>query len=115
MIAHVVLFSPRPDLPPEERRALIDALVGASAGIPSIRRFRVGKRVRHWMPGYEQLMRDDYEFAAIIEFDDIDALKVYLAHPSHAAIGHHFMASASKALAYDYVVVEAADAGSLAG
>jgi hypothetical protein len=115
MIAHVVLFSPKPDLPEAERRALIGALVAAAGDIPSIKRFRVGKRVKHWMPGYEQLMRDDFEFAAIVEFDDIEALKVYLAHPSHAAIGRYFTSSASKALAYDYAIVDAADAGELVG
>jgi len=115
MIAHVVLFSPKPDLPEAERRALIEALVAAARNIPSIKRFRVGKRVRHWMPGYEQLMRDDFEFAAIVEFEDIEALKIYLAHPSHAVIGQHFTSSASKALAYDYAIVDAADAGKLVG
>jgi Stress responsive A/B Barrel Domain len=115
MIAHVVLFSPKPDLPEAERRALIEALVAAAGNIPSIKRFRVGKRVRHWMPGYEQLMRDDFEFAAIVEFEDIEALKIYLAHPSHAVIGQHFTSSASKALAYDYAIVDAADAGKLVG
>ena len=115
MIAHVVLFSPKPDLPEAERRELIRALVDAADEIPAIRRFRVGKRVKHWMPGYEQLMQDDYEFAAIIEFDDIEALKTYLAHPSHALLGQHFMRSASKALAYDYAVMDAADAGTLVG
>ncbi len=115
MIAHVILFSPKPDLAEAERRALLEALVAAAKDIPSIKRFRVGKRVKHWMPGYEQLMRDDYEFAAIVEFEDIEALKVYLAHPSHAAIGQHFMASSAKALAYDYTLVDAADAAGLAG
>lgn len=115
MIAHVVLFSPKPDLPDPERRALIEALVRAAADIPSIRRFRVGKRVKHWMPGYEQLMQDDYEFAAIVEFDDLEALKVYLAHPSHAVIGQHFTSSAAKSLAYDYAIVDAADAVRLVG
>jgi hypothetical protein len=115
MIAHVVLFSPKPDLPDAERRALIAALVAAAGDIPAVKRFRVGRRVKHWMPGYEQLMLDDYEFAAIVEFDDIEALKVYLAHPSHAVIGQHFTSSASKSLAYDYAVVDAADAGRLLG
>ncbi len=115
MIAHVILFSPKPDLSETDRRALLDALTAAAEEIPSIARFRVGKRVKHWMPGYEQLMRDDYEFAAIVEFETIDALKVYLAHPSHAAIGHHFTASAVKALAYDYTLVDAGAAGQLLG
>jgi len=33
-------------------------------------------------------------------------LKAYLQHPAHAAAGHHFTASASKALAYDYEVAD---------
>jgi len=106
MIVHVVLFSPKPDLSESDRRTLIDALSGAATGIPSIRRFRVGKRVKHSLPGYEQMMRDDYEFAVMIEFDDVAGLKAYLQHPAHAAAGHHFTASASKALAYDYEVTE---------
>ena len=106
MIVHVVLFSPKPDLSESDRRALLDALTGAAKGIPSIRRFRVGKRVRHSLPGYEQMMRDDYEFAVIIEFDDLAGLKAYLQHPAHAAVGRHFYTSAAKALAYDYEVSE---------
>jgi len=106
MIVHVVLFSPKPDLSEADRRALLDALSAAASGIPSIRRFRVGKRVKHGLPGYEQVMRDDYEFAVMFEFDDVAGLKAYLQHPAHAAAGHHFTASASKALAYDYEVSE---------
>ena len=113
MIAHVVLFSPRADLSDADRRAMLDALVEASGDIPSIRRFRVGKRLTHGLPGYEQMMRDDYEFAAIIEFDDVDALKTYLAHPSHHAIGRHFTSSAARALAYDYALVDASDVSHL--
>jgi len=113
VIAHIVLFSPKSDLPPEARRDLLASLAAASGGIPSIRRFRVGRRVRHGLPGYEQMMLDDYEFAAVIEFDDVDALKAYLSHPSHAAIGQHFTASASKSLAYDYVMVDPGEAASL--
>jgi hypothetical protein len=106
MIVHVVLFSPRPDLSAADRAALLGALELASKHIPSIKRLRVGKRVKHSLPGYEQMMRDDYEYAVMIEFDDVEGLKAYLQHPAHAAAGHHFTASASKALAYDYEVAE---------
>ncbi len=43
---------------------------GASSNFPSIKRLRVGERVKHGLPGYEQMMSEDFEFAAIIEFDD---------------------------------------------
>jgi len=113
MIVHVILFSPKSDLPSAARRDLLESLVGAAAGIPSITRFRVGRRITHGLPGYEQAMREDYQFAAIIEFDDVDGLKAYLAHPAHRAIGQHFTASASTSLAYDYSMGEAADAARL--
>ena len=106
MIVHVVLFSPKPDLSPSDRTAVLDALQRAAKNIPSIKRLRVGKRVKHSLPGYEQMMRDDYEYAVIIEFDDVEGLKSYLEHPAHAAAGHHFTAAASKALAYDYEISE---------
>jgi len=106
MIVHVVLFSPRPDLSAGDRAALLGALESASQNIPSIKRLRIGKRVKHSLPGYEQMMRDDYEYAVIIEFDDVEGLKAYLQHPAHAAAGHHFTASSSKALAYDYEVAD---------
>lgn len=113
MISHVILFSPKPELSDTARRDLLEALVAAAADIPSIRKFRVGRRVRHGLPGYEQFMFDDFAFAAIVEFDDMDGLKEYLAHPSHAAIGRHFMASAARSLAYDYTLVDAADVARL--
>ncbi len=113
MIAHVILFSPRPELTAEDRRQLLASLTAAAAEIPAIRRFRVGRRVRHGRPGYEQMMREDYEFAAVIEFDDRDGLTAYLAHPSHESLGRHFTESAARALAYDYAMVDAADAGAL--
>lgn len=106
MIVHVVLFSPRADLSAADRTAALEALESASKNIPSIKRLRIGKRVKHSLPGYEQVMRDDYEYAVFIEFDDIEGLKSYLQHPAHIAAGRHFTASAAKALAYDYEVAE---------
>jgi hypothetical protein len=106
MIAHVVLFRPRPELTDVQRQAVIDAMKAAASGIPSIRRLRVGRRVRLGRQGYEQLMREDFEFVVIIEFDDAEGLTAYLDHPKHAAIGAHFMQSSAAALAYDYEMIE---------
>jgi len=102
MIAHVVLFKPKPELTAAQREAVLGDLKAAASGIPTVRRLRVGRRIRHGRPGYEQLMREDFEYVVIIEFDDVDGLAAYLAHPQHAAIGSHFMQSAAAALAYDY-------------
>jgi hypothetical protein len=109
MIAHVVLFQPRGDLSSAERRSIIGAIAAAAADIPSVRRFRVGARVLHGKPGYEQAMRERYDYAAIAEFDDLAGLEAYLVHPLHAAIARHFATAASAALAYDYEIVDATD------
>jgi hypothetical protein len=113
MIAHVILFKPKPDLSPADRSTILRTLASASAEIPGIRRLRVGRRIRHGLPGYEQLMREDFEFLVIIEVDTVDALTAYLQHPAHAALGHHFTQSAVAALAYDYEIVEAGEAETL--
>ncbi|HEX6944595.1 MAG TPA: Dabb family protein, partial [Casimicrobiaceae bacterium] len=74
MIAHVILFSPKADLPASTREDVLAGLAAAAVSIPSIRRFRIGTRVTHGRPGYEQMMREPFDFAAIIEFDDVAGL-----------------------------------------
>ena len=90
MIAHIVLLQPRPDLTEDERRAALDTLASAATKIPEIRRFRLGRRVTHGLPGYEQMMTANYEFALIVEVDDVPALTRYLTAPAHRALGDLF-------------------------
>jgi hypothetical protein len=106
VIAHVILFKPKQSLRETDRQAVLSGLRAAAASIPSIRRMRVGRRVRHGRPGYEQLMREDFEYVVIVEFDDVAGLTAYLAHPQHAAIGQHFTQSSAAAMAYDYEMEE---------
>jgi len=102
VIAHVVLLQPRPDLTPHQRADAVETLTRAAANVPEIRRFRLGRRVKHGLPGYEQLMTQDFEFALIVEVDDVDALKRYLQAPAHDELGRLFYTATSAALAYDY-------------
>ena len=102
MIAHIVLLQPRSDLNDAQRQEAITALERAAADVPEIRSFRLGRRVKHGLPGYEQLMPQDFEFALIIEVDDVEALKRYLQAPAHIALGELFYTATSAALAYDY-------------
>jgi hypothetical protein len=98
-----VLFRPRPDLSPDERQRLAEALTRALREIPSVRRLRVGRRITHGRP-YEQLMRTDYPYAALIEFDDLSGLLAYLDHPAHRQLAQRFFESFEEALMYDYQV-----------
>jgi hypothetical protein len=104
VIAHIVLLQPRADLTVQQRDEALATLRHAAADVPDIRRFRLGRRVKHGLPGYEQLMPHDFEFALIIEVDDMEALKRYLAAPAHAALGQLFYTATTSALAYDYVI-----------
>lgn len=101
MVAHVVLLAPRADLSADERDAVIAALERAAREIPSVRRVRLGRRIRHGAP-YEASVPQDFPFAAIFEFDDLAGLQAYLAHPAHADLGARFYDSLSGALACDY-------------
>jgi hypothetical protein len=105
MLAHIVLFSPRADAARGDRERLADALSRALAAIPSIRRCRVGRRVTHGF-GYEQGMREHYEYAAIIEFDDAAGLKAYLEHPAHEELARQYYATVEANLTYDYELLE---------
>lgn len=108
MIAHIVLLQPRDDLTDEQRRAALDTLTRAASDMPEVRRFQLGRRVRHGLPGYEQAMAQDYEFALLIEVDDIAALTRYLTMPAHLALGSLFATATAAALAYDYDMTDVA-------
>ena len=104
-VAHVVLFRPCAALTLDERTALVASFTRALREIPEIRRTRVGKRVTHGRP-YEQLMRENYEYAVVLEFDDVRSLEAYLQHPAHEELGQRFFASFEAALMYDYELSE---------
>jgi len=111
MIAHVVLFRPRADLPQQARDTFARALEQARREIPTIRRFHVGRRIRHGRP-YERAMLQDFPYAAVIEFEALDGLKAYLDHRAHAEVARLWATLSEMTLVYDY---EMADASESAG
>lgn len=113
MVCHVVLFSPRRDLGDVERAALVEALEEALRRIPSIRRFRVGRRVTHGA-GYEALMPVSFDYAAILEFDDLAGLQAYLRHPAHEALGERFMRALEHSAIFDYQMLDGEDPAGVA-
>jgi hypothetical protein len=108
VIAHVVLFSPRPSLTDDERTGLLGALERALTGIPAIRRARIGRR-RRFGHAYDSVGPVQFEFAAVLEFDTEADLRTYLAHPVHADLGARFHATAQVAVAHDFDMVDGAD------
>lgn len=105
MTVHLVLFRPRADLAPDQRAALAASFESALRAIPAIRQARVGRRIMTGRP-YEALMRADYPYAAVIEFDDADGLRAYLDHPAHQQLAARFFESFEDALIYDFDLQE---------
>lgn len=101
----MVLFRPKPELGIDARIGLVRAFEDATRTIPSIRRARIGPRVTHGRP-YESLMRVNYPYAAILEFDDLEGLKAYLNHPAHERLGSLFFEAFEEALMYDFELEE---------
>lgn len=105
MIAHVLLFQLKAGLTEETREGLAEALSRAVHEIPAIRRARLGSRVIVGR-SYEQVMTADYPFAAILEFEDVTALKAYLDDPVHEQLAQRFFACIEHALMYDFELWE---------
>lgn len=101
MVFHIVLFRPKQKITDFDRQAMFEALRAAASGIPEVRRFHVGSRITHGSQ-YEQLMREDYPYAAVVEFDDLAGLQAYLRHPRHARLGALFYELLESGLVYDY-------------
>jgi hypothetical protein len=104
VIAHVVLFTPRRNLPPAERSELARSFERALRDIPSLRRAHVGRRSLHGA-GYEAAA-PDYSHAAILEFDDHAGLQAYLQHSAHSEPAQRFFAAAEATQILDYEMVE---------
>ena len=105
MTVHLVLFTPRAGLSSDQRAALASSFEAALRSIPAIRQARVGRRVMTGRP-YEALMRSDYQYAAVIEFDDDAGLRSYLDHPAHQELAARFFESFEDALIYDFDLQE---------
>jgi hypothetical protein len=112
VIAHIVLFRPKSALTGDEQRALVGALEHALASIPTIARARVGRR-RTLGRFYDAQNSEDYPFAAILEFENEEALRAYLDHPAHQSLGAQFYLTADRALALDFELFGADRVGEL--
>ena len=92
----------------DDAKALADAFERALNDIPFVRRARIGRRITIGRD-YERLMAVDYEYAVVIEFDDVAGLKGYLEHSAHEEMGRRFFESIEAGLVYDFEMTTGAD------
>ena len=105
MTVHIVLFRPRADVTDGQREALFEAMRVAARGIPSVRGFRIGQHIAQPIP-YVISGFPAFPWVALLEFDDEEGLRAYLAHPLHQSLGAQFNAAAESALIYDYTITD---------
>jgi hypothetical protein len=83
VVAHVVLFEPKPGVSDADRRTFLAALREAVSGIDEIRKTTVGRPIRFGVMQEINGGQKTYSYAAVLEFDDKAALGRYLEHPKH--------------------------------
>jgi hypothetical protein len=54
-------------------------------------------------------MVTQYDYAALLEFDDAAGLLAYLEHPAHQELGERFFSAFEEALMYDFELREGTD------
>jgi hypothetical protein len=106
VIAHLVLFRPRPTLTEVERADFIRVLDEALNGIPQIRRVTLGRRLLLGRQ-YDAMNAMDFPFVAILEFESNADLAAYLEHPAHERLGLQFYTASEAALAFDFDLLDA--------
>jgi hypothetical protein len=108
MVAHVVLFRPKPELTTDDRRAFVAAMQHALTSIPAIRRARVGRRLTLGRQ-YDALNQQEFPYAAILEFANQEDLQTYLEHPAHEMLGAQFYTTSQAAMVFDFDLLEGDD------
>jgi hypothetical protein len=90
MIAHIVLFNPKPTASRELLLSCAQLLERLAREVPGVIRAPVGRSVSI-DPGYERPFGEKtYQNVCVIEFDDKPSLVAYLTHPLHHELGRLF-------------------------
>ena len=97
MLHHIVLFAFKDSVPAAERAALLDAIRGLRARVPSLRSLDVGE---NQSPARAQ----GYTHVLLETFDDRAGLAAYASHPEHVPVGARIRDTASQLLAVDLEV-----------
>lgn len=101
MIAHIVLFEPKPGTTAAARDSFLEALKAAVESIPAVNRSFVGLAVKVGATYETKMGSTTYSYASVIEFDDVEGLKSYLNHPMHERIGQLFWQHCERTLITD--------------
>jgi hypothetical protein len=90
VIVHVVLFSPKAGLSGDERATFANQVVDSLRQVPFVSRAVLGRAFTVDAGYSRDLGAAVFEFVAVLEFRDEEALVGYLNHPLHHTLGAAF-------------------------
>lgn len=106
MIAHLVLFNPKAGVGDLELRAFAKSISEACQRIPSIQRCNIGRRME-LDAGYPRAFGEKtYRYIAIFEFEDPNALRLYLTNPLHRELGRLFWETCESTVVVEAVMTD---------
>jgi hypothetical protein len=97
VLRHIVLFAFKDAVPAAERTAIVDAVRGLFATVPSLRSLEIGENLS---PARAQ----GYTHILVETFDDRDGLAAYADHPDHLPVLARIRDAASQLIAVDLEV-----------
>ena len=79
MLRHVAMFKFKEDATEEQRVAARDALKNLMGVVPSLRAMTVGRNLEHDL--YDRTVYRNWDMVLVADFDDLEGLGSYFAHP----------------------------------
>ena len=100
MVKHIVLFKLKDDAPADLKLAAMhgfkEAIEALPSRIPSIRKIEVGLNINP---------SESWSIALYSEFDTLDDVKAYAAHPDHLAAGKLIAGVKESRACVDYEII----------
>ena len=102
MIAHIVLFRPKREVGVDGMRAFARTLQTVCRDVPSVKRAIAGRIT----DDKQFIGHTTYHYAAVIEFDDEDGLKLYLNSQYHKDLAVMFWRFCDSTVILDVTTVD---------
>ena len=111
MIAHIVLFNPKPDATDALLLSCAQLLDQLSREVPGLLRANVGQSFPLDAGYPREFGEKTYRNVCIVEFDDKTSLLSYLNHPIHRELGRLFWDLCESAVIVESEMMEAKSVG----
>ena len=113
MIAHIVLFTPKPGVSEDDIRSFATLLVDTCSSIAEVKRARVGRTLSVDAGYSRDFGYKTYQYSAVLEFESQEGLVRYLTNPLHGHLGRRFWELCESTVVMESACVDPREAGSI--